>query len=89
MAEPIFIDVTPVYQSIYTLSGITAGTLVHIDCSLSRNGPLAVRSAASKPDDNEPGISMQQGDRLDTESNDVDVWIRGNGKVSISEIPTS
>lgn len=91
MATPnVIISNSQSYQSIYGLSGIPKGTRVHIDVT-DPNFNGNVFSSATIPSPDAQGglpIRYQNGfNSIDTESNDDDVWIIGDGYVSISEIP--
>ena len=92
MATPTVITSnTQSYQSIYTLSGVPAGTRVHIDVTDVNFSGNVFSSATQPPPDTQGGLPLRyEGgfNSLDTEANDVDVWIIGDGYVSISQIPT-
>ena len=92
MATPnLIISNSQSYQSIYELSGISKGARVHIDVT-DPNFSGNVFSSETMPLSAAQGglpIRYEHGfNSLDTESNDVDVWIIGDGYVSISEIPS-
>lgn len=92
MATPlIIISNSQSYQSIYTLSGLAIGSKVHIDVTDVNFRGNVFSSATQPPADTQGGLPLRYEDgfnSLDTESNDDDIWIIGDGYVSISQIPT-